>query len=287
MDLMRSLPIGLYLEQPQTWLHRLDPRVKLAWLMTFLLGPILANNVWRLSLVGLLIAITLTALIPLRVWKQQMGLLLFFCMVLFVVTLIAPDGLVLDHQPRLPSENLDIPQSYEYVVWQFQFISITRLKLDLGIKLSTQIFTLLYSTNLYLLTTAAEEITTGLEFVLSPLRRWRIPVTEIMLTLTLSLRFIPLVLEEIQNLTRSVRTRAIAWKTLGFKQSAQLWLMVSEKLLENLLMRAEQMAIAMDIRGFTSPNKHQVRWHQLRLHRWDWLILVLLIPFWSLRFLWG
>ncbi|MEB3224439.1 MAG: energy-coupling factor transporter transmembrane protein EcfT, partial [Synechococcus sp.] len=100
-------------------------------------------------------------------------------------------------------------------------------------------------------------------------------------------RFIPLVLEEIQNLTRSVRTRAIAWKTLGFKQSAQLWLMVSEKLLENLLMRAEQMATAMDIRGFTSPNQHRVRWHQLRLHRWDWLILVLLIPFWSLRFLWG
>lgn len=287
MDLMRSLPIGLYLEQPQTWLHRLDPRVKLAWLMTFLIGPILANNTWRLGMVGLLIAITLTALIPLRVWKQQMGLLLFFCLVLFAVTLIAPDGLVLDHRPRLPAEDLDIPQSYEYVVWQFQFISITRLKLDLGIKLSTQIFTLLYSTNLYLLTTAAEEITTGLESLLAPLRRWRIPVTEIMLTLTLSLRFIPLVLEEIQNLTRSVRTRAIAWKTLGFKQSAQLWLMVSEKLLENLLMRAEQMATAMDIRGFTSPNQHRVRWHQLRLHRWDWLILVLLIPFWSLRFLWG
>ncbi|WP_024545604.1 energy-coupling factor transporter transmembrane protein EcfT [Picosynechococcus sp. NKBG15041c] len=287
MDLMRSLPLGLYLEQPQTWLHRLDPRVKLAWLMTFLFGPILANNLWRVGLVGLLIAITLTALIPLRVWKQQMGLLLLFCFALFVVTLIAPDGLVLSHQPRLPAEDLDIPQSYNYVVWQFRFISITRLKLDLGIKLSTQIFTLLYSTNLYLLTTAAEEITTGLEFIFSPLRRWRIPVTEILLTLTLSLRFIPLVLEEIQNLTRSVRTRAIAWKTLGFKQSAQLWLMVSEKLLENLLMRAEQIATAMDIRGFTSPNRHRVRWHQLRFHPWDWLILILLIPFWSLRFLWG
>ena len=287
MDLMRSLPIGLYLEQPQTWLHRLDPRVKLAWLMSFLIGPILANNLWRLGLVGLLIAITLTALIPLRVWKQQMGLLLIFCLVLFGVTLITPDGLVLDHQPRLPAEDLDIRQNYEYVVWQFKFISITRLKLDLGIKLSTQIFTLLYSTNLYLLTTAAEEITTGLEFLLGPLRRLKVPVTEILLTLTLSLRFIPLVLEEIQNLTRSVRTRAIAWKTLGFKQSMQLWLMVSEKLLENLLMRAEQMATAMDIRGFTSPNQHLVRWHQLRFHRWDWLILVLLLPFWSLRFLWG
>ena len=73
MDLLRSLPIGLYLEQPVTWLHRLDSRVKLAWLMTFLIAPILANPIWRLMLVGMLIILTLTAAIPFRVWKQQMG----------------------------------------------------------------------------------------------------------------------------------------------------------------------------------------------------------------------
>lgn len=287
MDLMRSLPIGLYLEQPRTWLHRLDPRTKLVWLMTFLIAPILANNPWRLGLAGMLILITLTALIPLRVWKQQMGLLLFFCSVLFVMTLIAPDGLVLDHQPRLPAEDLAIAQPYEYVMWQFKFIKITRLKLDLGIKLSTQIFTLLYSTNLYLLTTASEEITAGLESIFGPLRRFNLPVTETLLTLTLSLRFIPLVLEEIQNLIRSVRTRAIDWKKLGLKQGFQLWLLVSEKLLENLLMRAEQIATAMDIRGFTSPDKHLVQWHQLRFRAWDLIFLAVLIPFWYLRFSWG
>ncbi|NJN72282.1 MAG: hypothetical protein HC799_05410 [Limnothrix sp. RL_2_0] len=284
MDLMRSLPLGLYLEQPRTWLHRLDPRTKLVWLMTFLIAPILANNPWRIGLAGMLIVITLTALIPLRVWKQQMGLLLFFCTVLFVMTLIAPDGLVLDHQPRLPAENLAIAQPYEYVLWQFKFITITRLKLDLGIKLSTQIFTLLYSTNLYLLTTASEEITAGLESIFGPLRRFNLPVTETLLTLTLSLRFIPLVLEEIQNLIRSVRTRAIDWKKLGLKQGFQLWLLVSEKLLENLLMRAEQIATAMDIRGFTSPDKHLVQWHKLRFRSWDWIFLTVLIPFWYLRF---
>jgi energy-coupling factor transport system permease protein len=287
MDLMRSLPIGLYLEQPHTWLHRLDPRTKLVWLMTFLVAPILANNFWRLGLVGLLVGITITALIPLRVWKQQMGLLLFFCLVLFGITLLAPDGLVLNHQPRLPAEDLAIAQPYEYVLWQFKFISITRLKLDLGIKLSTQIFTLLYSTNLYLLTTASEEITAGLESLFAPLRRFNLPVTETLLTLTLSLRFIPLVLEEIQNLIRSVRTRAIDWKTLGLKKGFQLWLMVSEKLLENLLMRAEQMATAMDIRGFTAPDKHLVKWHFLRLKFWDWIFISALIPFWSMRFIWG
>jgi len=70
---------------------------------------------------------------------------------------------------------------------------------------------------------------------MQPLRRLKWPVTEIALTLTLSLRFIPLVLEEVQNLIRSVRTRAINWKKLGFG-AVRVWMMVAERLLENLLL---------------------------------------------------
>ena len=70
MDLLRSLPIGLYLEKPFTWLHKLDPRVKLAWLMSLILSPLLAHPYWRIFLVVFLIVITLVALIPWRVQKR-------------------------------------------------------------------------------------------------------------------------------------------------------------------------------------------------------------------------
>ena len=99
--------------------------------------------------------------------------------------------------------------------------------------------------------------------------------------------FIPLVLEEVQNLVRSIRTRAINWKKLGVRRSAQLWLIVSEKLLENLFLRAEQIATAMDVRGFTSPNEHKVQWHQLKLRWRDWVALGILIPFWCARWFVG
>ncbi|HAC64755.1 MAG TPA: hypothetical protein DCF68_14775 [Cyanothece sp. UBA12306] len=288
MDLLRSLPIGLYLEKPITWLHKLDPRVKLAWLMTFLAAPILANPIWRLGIVGILILLTVAACIPLRVWRQQMGWLIILSILIFIITLIAPDGLPVNSQPRLPESNFSLPQptDYNYVLFN-QGRLITRRSLELAIRISTLIFILIYSTNLYLLTTAPEEITAGLEELLEPLRRFKIPITEILLTLTLSLRFIPLVLEEIQNLARSIRTRAINWNKLGIKRSLQVWLIVVEKLLENLLMRAEEIAIAMEVRGFTNPNEHQVQWHQLRLIRWDWIALVILIPFWGVRFVWG
>lgn len=289
MDLLRSLPLGLYLEEPVTWLHRLDPRVKLIWLMTFLAAPLLANPWWRLGLVVLLILLTLLAAIPLRVWRQQMGWLLTLCIIIFVITLLAPDGLGINVQPRLPESELKLPQptNYHYVLWDQGRIFITRRSLELAVRVSTLVFTLIYSTNLYLLTTAPEEITAGLEDLMAPLRRFKLPITEVTLTLTLSLRFIPLVLEEIQNLARSVRTRAINWKQLGIKRSFQLWLMVVQRLLANLLLRAEQIAMAMDVRGFTRPDRHRVQWHQLRLRWGDWLLLAALIPFWGARSLLG
>ncbi|MBW4617760.1 MAG: CbiQ family ECF transporter T component [Cyanosarcina radialis HA8281-LM2] len=292
MDLLRSLPLGLYLEQPITWLHRLDPRVKLGWLMSFLLAPILANPYWRLALVAVLMVMTLTAGIPWRVWRQQMGWLLMLGVFLFAIAAIAPDALNSSHQPRLPADDIPVPPtSYQYVLWKldagFLKFTVTRRTLALAISASTLLFTLIYSSTLYLLTTAPEEITAGIESLMRPLRRFKIPVTEIALTLTLSLRFIPLVLEEVQNLVRSVRTRAINWKKLGVRKSLQVWLLVVDRLLENLLLRAEQIASAMKVRGFTSPNEHRVQWYQLRIGKWDWMALFVLGAFWSARLIWG
>ncbi|MEI2582262.1 energy-coupling factor transporter transmembrane component T family protein [Scytonema sp. PRP1] len=300
MDLLRSLPIGLYLEQPQTWLHKLDPRVKLVWLMSFLTTYIFANNLWRVLLVVLLILATLIARIPRRVWRQQMVWLLTLCFFVLVIISISPDGLGISYQPRLPTNQQVLTEKspatpatpalatnnqkdYKYVLVDKGPVKVTRRSLDLAISVSTMIFTLIYSTNLYLLTTAPEEITAALESLMQPLRRFKLPVTEMTLTLTLSLRFIPLVLEEIQNLIRSVMTRAINWKKLGLKGAVKVWLLVAQRLLENLLLRAEQMASAMMVRGFTSPHEHRVQWHDLRLKTGDWVAIALLIVFWGVR----
>ncbi|NEP04816.1 MAG: hypothetical protein F6K25_23545 [Okeania sp. SIO2G4] len=333
MDLLRSLPLGLYLEKPITWLHKLDPRVKLIWLMSFLISPVLSSSIWRLILVAMLILLTFSASIPLRVWKRQMGWLLTFCCLVFVMSAaIAPDGLSINYQPRLPKDELtfaeqtnnlppvpeaknfsnffglvktetstestsqtqqqkptELPQptSYKYVLFQQRPLTITRRSVDLGIRIATLLFTVIYSTNLYLLTTGSEEITAGIEDLMQPLNKLNLPVTEISLTLTLSLRFIPLVLEEIQNLVRSVRTRAINWKKLGLRQASQVWLIVAERLLENLLLRADQIASAMKVRGFTTPDQHKVQWHDLQLKVLDWLVLVTLVLFWWVRLVWG
>ncbi|MEO1522657.1 MAG: energy-coupling factor transporter transmembrane protein EcfT, partial [Cyanobacteria bacterium J06633_2] len=227
-----------------------------------------------------------------------------FSLALLMVTALLPDGVNAAHHMRLPMDELafqapdadvSIPRlpsatSYRYVLVDFTVfepwdigVHITRRSMELAVRLSTLTFTLLYSSNLFLLTTAPEEITAGLENLMQPLKRFNIPVTEIALTLTLSLRFIPLVLEEIQNLVRSIRTRAIRWKKLGIRGTIQILLILAERLLENLLLRSEQIANAMHVRGFTGPETHQVRWHRFMLGRRDWAAALGLVLFVATR----
>ena len=331
MDLLRSLPIGLYLERPRGWLHRLDARVKLGWLMSFLLTPLVANTGWRIVLVILLMGIALSSQIPLRVWRKQIGWLMLFCVMLLAIGAIAPDGLTDTHQQRIPRDELTFdlapvelapspvrnpwydpfglgspsssvkptptleplttelsqPTDYRYIYFKQGPITITRRSLELGIYLSTLVFTLLFSTNLFLLTTAPEAITAGLEDLMLPLRRFGIPVTELALTLTLSLRFLPLVLEEIQNLARSIQTRAIDWRKLGFWGGVKTGLIVVDRLLENLLLRAAQISGAMAVRGFTAPDTHRVLWHESKLRKRDGLAIGLMVAVWGVRIFWG
>jgi energy-coupling factor transport system permease protein len=172
MDLLRSLPIGLYLEQPITWLHRIDPRVKMAWLMSILISPILANAYWRFGLVALLVLLTLVARIPWRVWRQQMGWLVLLSTLVMGLTFVMPDGLQVAQTPRLPTPadmatlddppetlpELPQPTAYRYVVFDWGPITVTRRSLELGIRIGTLLFTLIYGTNLYLLTTAPKKL---------------------------------------------------------------------------------------------------------------------------------
>ena len=304
MDILRSLPIGLYLEQPITWLHRLDPRIKLFGLLTVLLSPIQANAFWRIAIAVLLIILTFASRIPMRIWKQQMGILLLLAFMTLAIATISPDGFNTTVQPRRPIPEVTVnaekpiiappltiklpqPNSYSYVIWKAGNITVTRRSVDLGMRVCTLIFTYLYAPTLFLLVTAPEEITAAIASICSPLKFLKIPVVEIVLTLTLALRFVPLVLEEVQNLARAMRTRSINWKRLGFKRTSQIWLILAERLIDNLFIRAEQTANAMQVRGFTTPNTHLVVWNPLKFLPYDVVFLILLIGMWGVRIWFG
>lgn len=284
MDFLRQLPIGQYVaedppeEGPGSWLRRLDPRLKLSWTLAFLLTPILAGPLWRLGLVGLLLLITVFSGLPWRLWRRGVPLLLLLALLVGGLAALLPAGGVPPGQLQRPPAEvrlltgspLDPPpqrsgQPWELLRWgplqlgpiDLGPLVVNRRSAELGLNGATLLFTLVHSANLLLVSTPPEDLVWAISWCLSPLARLGWPVERLGFTLLLSLRFLPLVQEELQNLLRAVATRSVNLRRLGWRASLGLMLGVAERLLANLLLRAEQGAESLLARGgrWLSPDQ--------------------------------
>ena len=94
MDWLRQIPIGQYVDGTGSWLRRIDPRLKLAWTLAFLLTPILAGPAWRLALVGLLFLVTAASGLPWRIWRRTLPLLLLLALLVGLLATLLPAGSV-------------------------------------------------------------------------------------------------------------------------------------------------------------------------------------------------
>ncbi|MFM7548379.1 MAG: CbiQ family ECF transporter T component [Cyanobacteriota bacterium] len=275
MDWLRQLPIGQYVEEGgsgrRSWLRGLDPRLKLAWTLAFLVTPVLAGPLWRVALVALLLLLTLVSGLPARLWRRSLPLLLALALLVGGLAALLPAGAaergILQRPPeelRLapPAPGASAPpersgQAWELLRWgplgtgrwSLGPLVVTRRSADLGLKSATLLVTLIHSANLRLLTTPAEELAWAVGWWLAPLGRLGLPMERLGFLLLLALRFLPLVQEELQNLLRAVATRAVNLRSLGWKAGLALVLAVGERLLANILLRSEQGAEALLARG--------------------------------------
>ena len=274
MDWVRQIPIGQFVDVAPGWLRRLDPRLKMAWSLLFLLTPILAGPLWRLALVLALIVLTACSGLPLRVWFRSLALLLVAATLIGGLAALLPVGEVgpgvLQRPPAevrlapspVPSDPADPPPSRSGLPWELWRwgplmvgsvpvgpLVITRRSADLGLNGATLLVTVIQSTNLMLLTTPPEELVWALNWGLAPLRIVGLPVERLGFTLLLALRFLPLVQEEFQNLLRSLATRSVSARQLGRRGVLALVLAVAERLFRNVLLRSEQGAEALIARG--------------------------------------
>ena len=242
MDWLRKVPIGQYVAGEAGWLRSIDPRLKLAWVLMFLLTPVLAEISWRIGLVLILVVITFCSGLPLRTWWRSLLLLCLLAISVGLLAMLLPTSdsftaLSLRSPYELRDINLASP-SWE--IFSFGPLNIDRRSAELGIKTSTLIFTVIHSVNLMLITTSPENLVWALRWFLQPLAFLKLPLDKLSFQLLLALRFLPLVQEELQNLLRSIATRNVNFRKLGFKSALDLILSVGERLLANILLRAEQ-----------------------------------------------
>ena len=261
MDWLRQIPMGQYVDGSEGWLRRLDPRLKLAWSLMFLLTPVLAGPVWRVGLVVLLLLITVFSGMPFRLWRRSTGVLVLLAMAVGLLatllpTVDPPASISLRPTGEIPGVLAQGPSWDLLRLGPVRFGALTlgplvvdRASALLGLRTGTLIFTVIHSVNLVLITTTPEDLVWALSWTLRPMKALGLPVDRLGFQLLLALRFLPLVQEELQNLLRSLISRAVSLKQLGFKGAFGLVLALGERLLANILLRAEQGADALLARG--------------------------------------
>jgi energy-coupling factor transport system permease protein len=118
-------------------------------------------------------------------------------------------------------------------------------------------------------TTSPSQLAHGLEALLAPLLRIGMPVRELALVMTIALRFVPTLAQEIEKLGKAQRARG-ADPGRNPLRRVQSWVPMFVPIFVSAFRRAEQLATAMEARGFRGA-RYRTSLHRLRLTRRDFV----------------
>ncbi len=228
--MMEKMIIGRYVPS-ESLIHRLDPRSKLIIIFLFVCIIFLANNVLTYVLIGFYTFFMLRlSRIPFRFLYA--GLKPVLWLVLFTLLLqvfFTKEGNLLYEIGPL--------KIYEEGVRQ-------------GIFISMRFFFLVLMTSLLTLTTTPIEITDGLETLLHPLKKVRFPVHEMALMMSISLRFIPTLMQETDKIMKAQIARGVEFSSGPIRERIKAVIPLLIPLFVSSFKRAEELAIAMEARGY-------------------------------------
>jgi energy-coupling factor transport system permease protein len=129
--------------------------------------------------------------------------------------------------------------------------------------------------SLFSYATSPAQLTHGLEALLAPLQRIGLPIRDLAMVLTISLRFVPTIAQQIDKLSKAQRARGIDYGNAPWNR-ARSWAPMFVPLFVAAFRRAERLATAMEARGFRGT-AHRTHMTQLRLTRLDLVAAIVLL----------
>lgn len=155
---------------------------------------------------------------------------------------------------------------------EWGFLQVHEGGLFRGLFLALRILLLVSTAALLTATTAPVELADGIEDLLSPLKRFRFPAHELAMMITIALRFIPTLHEEAQKITRAQAARGADFSEGGPIRRARAMLPVLVPLTIGAFRRADELAEAMESRGYRG-GEGRTRYRELRFRARDALAL--------------
>lgn len=235
-----SLIIGQYVPG-DSFIHRLDPRTKITIIFFFVFIVFFANNVPSYSIL-VIFALTcmFTSQVPVRFIMKGLTPVWFLIIFTFILHLfVTKEGTVV----------------FDWGIFTFYSGGIIQ-----GFAISIRFFLLILVTSLLTLTTTPLEITDGIEDMLHPLKRFKFPVHELALMMSISLRFIPTLMQETDKISKAQASRGVDFRTGPIKDRIRAVVPLLVPLFISAFKRAEELAMAMEARGYQGgDNRSKLR----------------------------
>ena len=187
--MIRDITIGQYYPSDSP-IHHLDPRVKLFATLLYIIGLFLSKSLIVFAVAGVvLIACIVISKVPFRYMikglKPVWILLVFIC----IVNVFFGKG--------------------EVLYFQWKFIHIYREGIMQAVVRVVRLMELILGSSLMTYTTTPTELTDGLEKAFHPLTKIHVPVHEIALMMSITLRFIPILIEELDRIMKAQTARGV------------------------------------------------------------------------------
>ncbi|HFI0415849.1 TPA: energy-coupling factor transporter transmembrane protein EcfT [Streptococcus suis] len=227
---MDKLILGRYIPG-NSMIHRLDPRSKLLAMFAFLLLIFWANNlITNVLIIAFVFAMVLLSQIRLSFFinglKPMIGIILFTT---FFQVFFTPGASVL---------------------WEFWIFKVSIEGLQQALIIFIRFVLIIFFSTLLTLTTTPLSLADGIESGLAPLKRLKVPVHEIGLMLSMSLRFVPTLMDDTTRIMNAQRARGVDFNEGNLIQKVNSVIPILIPLFASSFKRADALATAMEARGY-------------------------------------
>ncbi len=237
-------------------IHSLDPRVKLAAAVVLSVVILKGDTLTQCWITAFLLILVHASHLNLAHIRAAFRPMLFFLGLLFFLHLLFTAGTPIPPFPPWP-------------------VTITREGLTTGIFVIWQFSLLILSASILTMSTSPGELISGIERLLRPLKRVGVPSHDLALMISMAMRFVPTILDELNRIREAQTARGTCFKSGPVLRRMKATASLLIPLIQSIARRADALAMAMESRGYNRGPRTYLR--ELQMGRKDYLALLVFI----------
>lgn len=229
--MLKDVTLGQYFPGSSP-LHRADPRIKIIISIIYITAVFMAKSPFAyLLMMGGSILMILVSKIPFGIVFRGFKTIIFIISFTAIINIFWTKG-----------DNL---------LFEFYFIKIYREGIENAIRMILRLSAMLTGTSVLIsYTTSPLALTDGLERLLNPLKKIKVPVHEFSMMMTIALRFIPTLIEETDKIMNAQKSRGADFTSGSVIRRAKALIPILIPLFVSAFRRADELAVAMECRCY-------------------------------------